>query len=94
MLSPLLWAPLLLSFSLNVVATTVDCTGINGIKPQCSSPESFYKRDQFFIGGQYVNAAIGLLTYDQMYAENLTPLSGVFKPYPVVLSMVVGFLAP
>ncbi len=61
-----------------------DCSGINGIKPECNSKESAYQRDVFWVGGKYVNAAIGLLTYDQMYVEKLTPQKGVKKPYPVV----------
>jgi len=63
----------------------LDCTGINGIRPQCESQESSYKRDVFWVGGHYVNAAIGLLTYDQAYVEKLTPSKGIKKPYPVVL---------
>jgi hypothetical protein len=81
MLSKYIWA--VLSLGLSVAAK--DCSGINAIKPQCSSKETFYKRDQFFIGGRYVNAAIGLLTYDQMYVEKLTPFKGVSRPYPIVL---------
>ncbi|TGO22275.1 hypothetical protein BPAE_0175g00190 [Botrytis paeoniae] len=63
----------------------LDCTGINGIRPQCESQETSYKRDVFWVGGHYVNAAIGLLTYDQAYVEKLTPHKGIKKPYPVVL---------
>ncbi|KAB8291619.1 hypothetical protein EYC80_006419 [Monilinia laxa] len=63
----------------------LDCTGINGIRPQCESKESSYKRDVFWVGGHYVNDAIGLLTYDQMYVEKLTPHKGIKKPYPLVL---------
>ncbi|CAD6445112.1 95f3bf77-9847-4956-b62c-04ac4d009df1 [Sclerotinia trifoliorum] len=63
----------------------LDCTGINGIKPQCKSKESSYQRDVFWVGGRYVNAAIGLLTYDQMYVEKLTPQKGIEKLHPVVL---------
>lgn len=77
-----LWAVIL-----SCVAGTVhakDCSGINGIKPECNSKESAYQRDVFWVGGKYVNAAIGLLTYDQMYVEKLTPQKGVKKPYPVV----------
>ncbi|QSZ29332.1 hypothetical protein DSL72_003846 [Monilinia vaccinii-corymbosi] len=62
-----------------------DCTGINGIRPICESKESSYKRDVFWVGGRYVNVAIGLLTYDQMYVEKLTPHKGIRKPYPIVL---------
>jgi hypothetical protein len=64
------------------VANALNCTGINAIKPECSSSESAYTRDVFWVGGQYVEAAIGLLTYDQMYVEKLTPLRGVKKTVP------------
>lgn len=58
---------------------TLDCTGINGIRPQCEFNESSYKRDVFWVGGHYVNAAIGLLTYDQMYVEKMTPNKGRYQ---------------
>jgi hypothetical protein len=76
---------LLWTLLLGAATATLDCTGINGIKPQCRSAEALYKRDVFWVGGHYVNAAIGLLTYDQMYVEKLTPLLGIQKPYPLVL---------
>ena len=44
-----------------------------------------YTRDVSWVGGNYVEAAIGLLTYDQMYVEKLVQLGGVKKPYPLVL---------
>jgi hypothetical protein len=78
-----LWALLFVGFA--AVARATDCSGINAIKPQCKSSESSYTRDVFWIGGKYVNAAIGLLTYDQMYVEKLTPSKGVKKPFPLVL---------
>lgn len=62
-----------------------NCAGLNGIRPQCASRESSYQRDVFWVGGHYVNAAIGLLTYDQMYVEKLTPSSGIKMAYPLVL---------
>lgn len=62
-----------------------NCVGINAVSPKCSSSESFYKRDVFWIGGEYVAAAIGTLTYGQIYVEKLTPLGGVKKPWPIVL---------
>ncbi|ESZ97760.1 hypothetical protein SBOR_1842 [Sclerotinia borealis F-4128] len=71
--------------SAHLFGDDLDCTGINGIRPQCESKESYYQRDVFWVGGHYVNAAIGLLTYDQMYVEKLTPHKGIKKPYPVVL---------
>lgn len=75
----------ILSCSLAIAVSAIDCSGINGIKPQCRSSETAYKRDVFWVGGKYVNAAIGLLTYDQIYVEKLTPVRGVNQPYPVVL---------
>lgn len=76
---------IILSCAFAVVVVAKDCSGINAIKPQCFSSETAHKRDVFWVGGQYVNAAIGLLTYDQVYVEKLTPGKGVKKPYPVVL---------
>lgn len=78
------WLLLLLTCTTKVITVT-DCTGINGISPQCDSPEAFHKRDVFWVGGQYVEDAVqGLLTYDQMYVEKLTPLGGVNQTYPLV----------
>ncbi|KAE9367685.1 alpha/beta-hydrolase [Stipitochalara longipes BDJ] len=74
-----------LLYFLASITSALNCTGINAIKPQCSSSESAYTRDVFWIGGHYVEGIIGLLTYDQMYVEKLTPLQGVKKPYPLVL---------
>jgi hypothetical protein len=79
--------------SLAGATSAVDCTGINAVKPQCNSAETAYKRDVFFIGGKYVNAAIGLLTYDQMYVEKLTPSNGVKQPYPIVFFHGGGFIS-
>lgn len=78
-----LWA--LLVLALAVAAHGTDCSGINMIKLECKSSEEGYKHDVFWVGGRYVNAAIELLTFDQMYFEKLTPLKGVKKPYPIVL---------
>lgn len=79
----LIWT--FLAYGLASIANAIDCTGVNAIRPQCASTESGYKRDVFRVGGKYVNAAIGLLTYDQIYVEKLTPLKPVKKPYPLVL---------
>lgn len=70
----------------NSTNSTVDCTGINAIKPACGSNESLYRRDFFYIGGSYVydNSSLGVLTEDQMYVEKLTPSSGVTQPNPLV----------
>jgi hypothetical protein len=67
--------------------TTVDCTGVNAIKPACASNESAYKRDYFYVGGDYVysNTSSGVLMVNQIYVEKLTPVDGVTKEYPVVL---------
>jgi hypothetical protein len=54
----------------------VDCSGINSIKPACISPESYYRRDVFWVGGRYVSQPLGLMTFDQMYVEKLTGLGG------------------
>lgn len=80
-----LWVTLLTAASVVASAGNVDCSGINGIKKECRSPESFYQRDVFWVGGQYVSAALGLMTYDQMYVEKLTGLGGVWQQYPIVL---------
>lgn len=76
--------PLLAAFA-QCSSTNANCTGVNAIAPSCSSPESFYKRDVFWVGGHYVDAPVGTLTYDQIYVEKLTPLGGVQQPYPIVL---------
>ncbi|KAH8649353.1 hypothetical protein BX600DRAFT_419518, partial [Xylariales sp. PMI_506] len=76
---------LLASAAVYVAASSIDCTGINGIRPTCQSPESAYKRDVFFIGGHYVPSDLGDLTYDQMYVEKLTPQYSVSQPFPLVL---------
>lgn len=58
---------------------TVDCTGLNAISPSCVSPEAPYRRDSFYIGGDYVpyGDTNQSLTVGQVYVEKLTPLSGV-----------------
>jgi hypothetical protein len=63
----------------------LDCSGLNGIKPACVSPESYYRRDVFWVGGHYVAEALGLMTYDQMYVEKLTGLGGAWQKFPIVL---------
>ena len=64
---------------------TVDCVGINAIKPACASNEALFQRDFFYIGGSYVyNNSSGILTEDQIYVEKLTPASGVTQSVPLV----------
>ena len=65
--------------------STVDCVGINAVKPACNSNEALYRRDFFYIGGSYVyNSSFGILTEDQIYVEKLTPASGVTQSVPLV----------
>lgn len=78
----LLW-PIVLYWVVNSVFAT-DCSGIHAVQPQCDSNESAHKRDVFWVGGTYVNAAIGLPMYDQMYVEKLTPQTGIKQQYPLV----------
>jgi hypothetical protein len=63
-----------------------DCTGVKGISPKCSSQESAYQRDFFYIGGGYVDSGIPgqQMWSDQLYVEKLTPAKKVNKPYPMV----------
>lgn len=63
-----------------------DCAGVKGISPKCSSKESAYKRDFFYIGGGYVDSGIPgqQMWSDQLYVEKLTPAKKVKKPYPMV----------
>lgn len=67
-------------------AAATDCTGIKAVSPKCSSKESAYVRDYFYIGGGYV--ASGIPGQDmwggQLYVEKLTPAKGASKKYPVV----------
>lgn len=47
------------------------------------SPESPYKRDYFYVGGQYVADGTGQHTFrEQMYVEHLAPLYAPSHPYP------------
>lgn len=54
---------------------TTDCTGINAVSPSCSSSETSYYRDVFYVGGRWVETASGNVTADQLYVEKLTPAS-------------------
>lgn len=64
----------------------VDCTGLKGISPRCSSPESAYHRDVFYVGGGFVDSGIPgqQMWSDQIYVEKLTPTAKVKKPHPMV----------
>jgi hypothetical protein len=63
-----------------------DCSGIKAISPRCSSHESAYHRDTFYIGGGYVDSGIPgqQMWSDQLYVEKLTPPNEITKPYPIV----------
>jgi pimeloyl-ACP methyl ester carboxylesterase len=64
---------------------TLDCTGINAINPNCNSTESSYKRDVFFVGGDYVPYSTTYIRTGQLYVEKLTPVScDAKKFYPLV----------
>lgn len=63
---------------------STDCVGINAISPNCSSNETPYYRDFFYIGGHYEDSALGNLTCDQIYVEKLTPTGGIVQPKPII----------
>lgn len=45
-----------------------------------------YIRDYFYAGGQYVSdGANGTIFANQMYVEQLSPVGGATKPYPLVI---------
>lgn len=71
----------------NNTTTTVGCTGLDAISPACSSAETAYRRDVFFVGGEYVPYGASYLRSGQLYVEKLTPAGagGATKPYPLVL---------
>jgi hypothetical protein len=79
-----LWISLLCAATV-IIADQIDCAGLNGIKPQCASPEAGHKRDVFWLGaGQYASSEFGAISYDQVYVEKLTPLEGATQPFPLV----------
>lgn len=50
-----------------------------------SSPESPYKRNHFYVGGQYVADGSGQHTFrEQMYVEHFAPVYATSHPYPLV----------
>lgn len=78
--------PALLPVLAATSAATSDCEGLNAISPACISTEAAYRRDTFYIGGEYVpysniNQSI---TIGQVYVEKLTPLTGVNQTHPLV----------
>lgn len=60
------------------------CTGISAISRACASPESAYKRDVFYVGGEYVPYSTTYIKTGHLYVEKLTPSAGASKPYPLV----------
>ncbi|KAK6074055.1 secreted lipase-like protein 1 [Seiridium cupressi] len=80
----LFWSVL---FVLGVAADpNTNCTGLNAISPHCDSIGTPYRRDTFYIGGDYVpySNTSQSLTVGQVYVEKLTPLAGVNQTYPLV----------
>ena len=75
-----------LPLSTSAGSSAGDCTGVYGISPRCSSPESAYHRDAFYVGGGYVDSGIPgqQMWSDQLYVEKLTPTTKAKKPYPMV----------
>lgn len=65
-------------------ADQLDCSGVNAININCSSPEAPYTRDAFYVGGRAVNASTGTLTADQLYVEKLTPTGSALQTKPLV----------
>ena len=52
------------------------------------SQESPYQRTYFYVGGQYVDDGKGNgrhVLQGQLYVEQLTPVDGIRRPWPVVL---------
>jgi len=60
------------------IAAALDCTGINSLNARCPSNEALYRRDIFYVGGQYKKNAdnSGTLVVDDIYVEILTPANG------------------
>lgn len=66
------------------IKANTTCVGVNAIAPGCKSNESLYYRDFFYIGGRYVEGVLGNLTYDQIYVEKLSPVTGITQPKPII----------
>ncbi|KAH7113253.1 Alpha/Beta hydrolase protein [Dendryphion nanum] len=61
-----------------------DCGGVKAVSPRCSSNETPYRRDFFYVGGRYIQTAFGNVTVNQIYVEKLSPLGGNSKANPLV----------
>ncbi|KAK7534211.1 Alpha/Beta hydrolase protein [Phyllosticta citribraziliensis] len=68
------------------LAHATSCTGVSAVSPNCTSKEVAYKRDYFYIGGEYVysESLSGSIFSDQLYVEKLTPQTGVNQTNPIV----------
>lgn len=66
------------------LAAQGNCTGVNALSPDCSTVESAYHRDVFYVGGDYKTSGTTFIVSNQIYVEKLTPVSGVTKPYPLI----------
>lgn len=63
---------------------STDCTGINAVSPLCTTSETTYHRDVFYVGGRWIETASGNITADHLYVEKLTPAQGVTQSKPLV----------
>lgn len=70
--------------SYRAITSTANCTGVYALSPKCSSPETGYQRDFFYIGGHYWDDGTGNRTTEGLYVEKLTPLGGVSQSKPIV----------
>ena len=64
-----------------------------GAKPVPATAESPYKRSYFYVGGEYADAGNGdgqRIFTGQMYVEQLVPIDGVKRPYPIVFIQGAG----
>lgn len=61
-----------------------DCSGVKAVNPSCASNERPYLRDFFYVGGRYIQTAIGNVTVDQVYVEKMSPVTGARQPHPLV----------
>jgi hypothetical protein len=63
---------------------SLDCSGIKAINPRCTSSETPYRRDFFYVGGRYIQTPLGNVSVDQIYVEKLSPVAGGLQPHPLV----------
>lgn len=75
---------LLFAHTLCEASNLPDCAGAKALSPRCPSNETPYLRDFFYVGGRYIESAIGHLTVDQIYVEKLSPVGGSRHPRPLV----------